>query len=140
VLDKQGDCISGMASHRGEKMLSQPTLYFKNVYFTTYQPVFDDPCNPNGNARIYALEYSYGTAAFNYYLDNDTDEEVKDIRDTFQTITNASIPSGVRVVTRGGHSAGLISAGGAVSGVGQGQGTTIPGPAGGVTQMLWKTQ
>jgi type IV pilus assembly protein PilY1 len=140
VLDKQGDCISGMESHVGEKALSQQTLYYKNVYFTTYQPVFDNPCYNNGRARIYALDYSWGTSTFNYFEGNDTSEEVRDIRDTYQSISNSSIPSGVRVVTRGGHTAGLISAGGAVAGAGEGLGTTLPGPPSGVIPMRWHTQ
>jgi hypothetical protein len=140
VLDEQGNCISGMLSHVGEKVLSQPTLFFKNIYFTSYQPSFDDPCNPTGSAFIYGLDYCYGKSVFNYSLDNDdVDHQNRDIRDTFLVIGNSSIPSGVRVITRGGHAAGLISAGGAVSGVGEGQSTNIPGPPGGVSQMLWET-
>ena len=66
VLDQQGICTDGALDHTGEQILSQPTLFFKNVYFTSYQPVFDDPCNPVGNAFIYALNFSFGTSAFNY--------------------------------------------------------------------------
>jgi type IV pilus assembly protein PilY1 len=137
VLDKQGDCVSGMHDHSGEQVLSQPTLFFKNVYFTSYQPDFADPCNPMGNAFIYALDYCWGTSVFDFSDDNSTD---RDIRDTYQMLEGASIPSGVRVITRGGHAAGLISAGGAVAGVGKDLTTNIPGPPGGVSQMLWETE
>jgi len=137
VMDKQGDCPQCSISHVGEKILSRPTLFFKNVYFTAYQPVFDDPCNPNGNAFIYALDYCWGKAVFNYSVE--TGSEERNIEDTYQVIQNSSIPSGVRVITRGGHAAGLISAGGAVSGVGQNLTTNIPGPPGGVSQILWET-
>ena len=137
VIDKQGGCPQCSISHVGEKILSRPTLFFKNVYFTAYQPVFDDPCNPNGNAFIYALDYCWGKSVFNY--SEETGPEERNIEDTYQIIQNSSIPSGVRVITRGGNAAGLISAGGAVSGVGEDLTTNIPGPPGGVSQMLWET-
>jgi|GEM_PF-184507 len=142
VMDKQGpssyggDCEQCSDDHRGEQVLSQPTLFFKIVYFTSYRPVFDDPCNPVGDAFIYALDYCWGTAALNLSDDNGTDQ---DIRDTYQIIAGSSIPSGVRIITRGGHAAGLISAGGSVSGVGEDLTTKIPEPPGGVSQILWET-
>ncbi|MBW1613847.1 MAG: hypothetical protein JRJ57_07725 [Deltaproteobacteria bacterium] len=74
VIDKQGDCPQCSISHVGEKILSRPTLFFKNVYFTAYQPVFDDPCNPNGNAFIYALDYCWGKSVFNYSEETGTEE------------------------------------------------------------------
>jgi type IV pilus assembly protein PilY1 len=79
VLGKQGNCADDPIDHTGEHVLSQPTLYFKNVYFTSYQPTFDDPCNPLGNAFIYALDYSFGRSTFNYNTDNDsTDGEIQE--------------------------------------------------------------
>jgi Tfp pilus tip-associated adhesin PilY1 len=139
VLGKQGDCIAGMDDHTGEKVLSQFTLFYKNIFFTTYQPDYvSDPCYVQGIGRIYAVDYSYGTAVLNYFLDNDTSDEVYDVRDTYRTIQNTAIPSGVRVITRAGHAAGVMSAGGAIPGAGEGGGTTIPGPPGGVTPMLWR--
>ncbi len=135
VLDRQGNCADETVSHQGEQVLSQPTLFFRNVYFTSYQPVFHDPCNPTGNAFIYALNYCWGTSVFDLSEENSTD---RDVKDTYQIIEGGSIPSGVRVITRGGHSAGIISAGGAVSGVGRYQGTNIPGPPPGLFQMLWR--
>jgi Tfp pilus tip-associated adhesin PilY1 len=139
VLDKQGDCVGHSIDHTGEQMLSQATLFFKTIYFTTYQAVFDDPCNPMGNAFIYAIDYSWGKASFNYDTYNDTTETVKNLSDTFQMISGSSIPSGVRVITRNGHAAGVISAGGAVAGAGENLSTSIPGPPGGVSRMLWET-
>jgi type IV pilus assembly protein PilY1 len=141
VLDKQGLCADDSTNHTGESILSQPTLFFKIVYFTSYQPVFDDPCNPAGNAFIYALEYSYMASAFNYDFTNDTMEtSVRKLTDTFRFISGSSIPSGVRVIMRDGTAAGLISAGGAVAGVGEDGSTTIPGPPGGITPLLWETE
>jgi type IV pilus assembly protein PilY1 len=140
VLDKQGTCADDDTNHTGEQILSQPTLFYKNVYFTSYQPDFNDPCNPVGNAFIYALDFSFGASAFNYDFTNDTTEtNVRTLKDTFRFISGSSIPSGVRVIMRDGHAAGLISAGGAVVGVGEDGSTNIPGPPGGVTPLLWET-
>jgi Tfp pilus tip-associated adhesin PilY1 len=142
VLDKQGLCTDGAGlSHAGEAVMSQPTLFFKNVYFTSYQPVFDDPCNPVGNAFIYALDFSFATSAFNYDVTNDTAiDDVRTLKDTYRFISGSSIPSGVRVIMRDGHAAGLISAGGAVAGVGEDGSTNIPGPPGGITPLVWETE
>ena len=137
---KQGTCADDDLDHTGEHILSQPTLFFKNVYFTSYQPVFGDPCNPEGNAFIYALEFSFGASSFNLDVTNDTTEtDVRTLKDTYRFISGSSIPSGVRIIMRDGHAAGLISAGGAVAGVGEDGSTTIPGPPGGITPLLWET-
>jgi hypothetical protein len=117
-------------------MLCQPSLYFKNLYFTTYQPVYDDPCAAGGNTRIYAFDYCWGSSVFDLYSGNSTD---RDIRDTYHMITSTTIASGVRVVTRGGVAGGVISVSGAVSGVGEDLSTRIPSPPGGLTRMLWET-
>jgi type IV pilus assembly protein PilY1 len=144
ILDEQGSCSqSDGQSHLGEAILSQPTVFYKNVYFTGYQPTFGDECNPVGNAYIYALDYSYGTAAFNYDTTNDKlieNKIVKTLSDTYRVISGSSIPSGVRVIMRDGHAAGLISAGGAVAGIGEDGSTNIPGPPGGISPILWETE
>ena len=137
IMDKQGDCTDDSTDHTGEQVLSQPTLFFKTVYFTSYQAVYDDPCNPVGNAFIYAIDYSWGTSAIDFNDTNDTD---RNLSDTFQVVSGSSIPSGVRVITREGHAAGLLSAGGAIAGAGKNLATNIPGPPGGVSQMLWETE
>jgi Tfp pilus tip-associated adhesin PilY1 len=140
VLDKQGQCIDDPVDHTGEQVMSQPTVFFKNVYFTTYQPTFNDPCNPLGNAFIYALDYSFGRSTFNYNTDNDTEDQVRDITDTYRMITGTSIPSGVKVIIRDGYSAGFVSTGGALVGVGEDGSSNIPGPPSGVTPLLWETE
>jgi hypothetical protein len=141
VLDKQGDCPDDDFDHTGEQVLSQPTLFFKNVFFTSYQAVFGDPCNPLGNAYIYALDYSWFTAALNFEEENDlVTLETRDIRDTYRVITGSSIPSGVSVITREGKAAGLTSAGGSLVGVGEEGSTSIPGPPPGVSPILWETE
>jgi type IV pilus assembly protein PilY1 len=141
ILDKQSDCYSGIGSHVGEKVLSKPTLFAENVYFTTYQPVLGEPCNPLGNAYIYALNFSFGTAAFNYNKDNDDfDGKNRTLLDTFRKIEDSSIPSGVRVIMREGEAAGFVSAGGNIIGAGEEGSTDIPGPPGGVSRLIWKTE
>jgi len=148
VLDKQGACADDDLDHTGEHILSQPTVFggviegefVPVVYFTSYQPVLDEPCNPAGNAFVYALNASFGTSALNYDLGNDTTEtKIRTLKDTYRFISGGSIPSGVRVIMRDGHAAGLISAGGAAVGVGEEGSTTIPGPPGGITPLLWET-
>ena len=148
VLDEMGTCadVAGIVAadptfFEGQHVLSQPTLFYGNVYFTAYQPVFGDRCNPQGNAFIYALDYSFGESTFNLdVLNDDTSEgKIRTLKDTYRVISNSSIPSGVRVIMRDGHAAGLISAGGAVAGVGEQGSTTIPGPPGGITPLLWET-
>jgi type IV pilus assembly protein PilY1 len=139
ILSDQGNCIDDNTDHTGEQVLSQPTLFFKNVYFTSYQHVLGVPCSPTGNAYIYALDYSYGAPVFNYNILNDTDFKIYDLSDSYLKISGSSIPSGVRIITRGEEAAGLISAGRSASGVGEEQKTKIPGPPGGVSQLLWET-
>lgn len=147
ILDQQGNCVDGSAvDHNGEKILSRPVLFYKNVYFTSYQPVYDDPCNPNGNAFVYALNYCWGTSGLNYNSANDPagggasgDEETRNLSDTFRIINNASIPSGVKIFMRNGKPAAMFSAGGGVPGAGEGGSTEIPGPPGGINRMLWET-
>ena len=99
IMGKQGDCTQDSTDHGNEKILSRPNLFFGNVFFTSYQPIFDDPCNPNGNAFIYALDYSTGAAALDLNLDNTTEAT---LADTYEVIQNSSIPSGVRILTREG--------------------------------------
>ena len=141
IMGKQGDCTQDSTDHQGEMILSRPVLFFGTVFFTSYQAVFDDPCNPNGNAYIYALDYSKGTAALDLNIDNPT---LSTLSDTFRVVQNSSIASGVRIITRGGEAAGLVSAGGSVVGAGEeeasgtGHSSTIPGPPGGVSKILWE--
>ncbi|MBW1998239.1 MAG: hypothetical protein JRJ29_09785, partial [Deltaproteobacteria bacterium] len=141
VLDKQGDCPDDALDHSGERILSQPTLFFKNLFFTSHQPTLAEPCNPAGNALVYALEFSWGTSALNFSRENDISEKaIRTIQDTYRVMGESFIPSGVRVITRGEKAAGLVSAGGRLTGAGEGGSTKIPGPPGGVSQMLWLTE
>lgn len=141
ILDKQGECPDETFDHTGEHVLSQPTLFFKNLFFTTYQPTLGNPCNPAGNALVYALDFSWGTSALNFSAENDIPErQVRTIQDTYRVMGGSSVPSGIRVMMRGEKAAGLVSAGGKLTGAGEEGSTEIPGPPGGVSQMLWLTE
>ena len=61
----------------GEKVLAQPALSNKIVYFTTFAPGSSsstDPCKPSnlGTSRLYVLNYSTGEAVMNYDTSNDS--------------------------------------------------------------------
>jgi Tfp pilus tip-associated adhesin PilY1 len=43
-------------THSGEKVLSDPVVFYNNVYFTTYTPNAGDPCGGGGIARVYGLQ------------------------------------------------------------------------------------
>lgn len=67
----------------GEKVTSSITVFNGVVYFTTYTPESGgggggDPCvvvSGRGDARLYALNYKTGEAAFEYSEDTETDGE-----------------------------------------------------------------
>jgi Tfp pilus tip-associated adhesin PilY1 len=48
----------------GEKMLSAPVIYDQKLYFTTYTPS-TTPCDQNGTARLYVLDYLTGAGMLN---------------------------------------------------------------------------
>ena len=144
ILGEQGNCTQDSVDHSAEMVLSRPTLFYGGVYFTTYQPVFNDPCNPGGNAFLYAMDYNSGGA----FLDLNSQNNTKNtLEDSYRKVENATIPSGIRVIIRGGKAAGFVSIGGALEGAGEpGQSpndesasSTIPSPPGGVIKILWET-
>ena len=49
-------------THAAEKVLSDPVVFFNNVYFTTFTPNPADPCNGGGIARVYGLNIYNATA------------------------------------------------------------------------------
>jgi type IV pilus assembly protein PilY1 len=140
IMDKQGECKDGLSNdHTGEQILSQPRLYAGIIYFTSYQPIFDDPSNPTGRSYIYALDYSYGISALNHTKDKDN-FKIKTLEDSYIKLTSTALPSGVEIITRGGHASGLTGVGDKITGIAEEQGTDIPEPPGGVTQMLWELE
>jgi type IV pilus assembly protein PilY1 len=126
---------SAVDNHSGEKVLSQPSLYYRTIYFTTYQPAFDDPCKSQGNGFNYALNYEMGSASLNL---NGGNSSSQDITDRYRKHTNIyGIPSGFEIVTRNGHAAALASMGGAIIGGGEGGGFEIPSPGLGLELFYW---
>jgi type IV pilus assembly protein PilY1 len=49
-------------THAAEKVLSDPVVFFNNVYFTTFTPNPADPCSGGGIARVYGLNIYNATA------------------------------------------------------------------------------
>jgi type IV pilus assembly protein PilY1 len=131
----------GRDYHYGEKILSKMTLFAGNLYFTSYQPSYDDPCQPEGNAFTYALNYLNGAAALNLnqYNDVEGDEPVdlKDVTDRYNKLTGVKgIPSSFEVVIRGGKAAAMSSIGGAIVGGGE-DGFEIPYEESGLDLYYW---
>lgn len=158
ILEDQGDSIycahcdyagtvsdteGGRDYHAGEKILSQVTLFNKILYFTSYQPAYDDPCAPEGNAFVYALNYIDGSAALNLNVLNDdssSDDPIKkDVTDRYGKHSGVKgIPSNVEVIIRGDEAGGLTSIGGSVVGPGgPGKGYQIPTPDLGLNLYYW---
>jgi hypothetical protein len=50
--------------HSGEKVLSDPVVFYNNVYFTTYtyNPNVSEACSNSGIARVYGLRTTDGYA------------------------------------------------------------------------------
>ena len=100
-------------NHDGEKILSQIGLYAGILYFTSYQPSIDDPCNPQGNGFAYAIGYSDGTAAYNL---NSTDTTT-DVTDRYRKVTTIyGIPSKFAIITRQGQAGAMAMMGGKILG------------------------
>jgi type IV pilus assembly protein PilY1 len=53
-------------THAAEKVLSDPVVFFNNVYFTTFTPNPADPCNGGGIARVYGINIYNATAGLAY--------------------------------------------------------------------------
>jgi type IV pilus assembly protein PilY1 len=64
--------------HPGEKVLAPVTVANGVVYITTYQPTINnavvDPCSLGnlGTARLYAVDYWFGAAVYNFDKTNDS--------------------------------------------------------------------
>ncbi len=141
IMDRQGECKDDLnADHTGEHVLSQPRLFAGVIYFTSFQPLFDDPSNPIGKNYIYAIDYSYGTSVLNHAKDDEKDFELKTLEDTYVSMTGPAIPSGIEIITRKGHASGYANIGDKISGIAEELGSNIPEPPGGVTQMLWEIE
>jgi type IV pilus assembly protein PilY1 len=105
----------------GEKCLAPSLVLNKVAYYTTFTPASgsgggDDPCYVGeGIARVYALQYQTGNAAFNFDLTND-DGTTKVISKTDRSKDiGAGIPSGVVMTYIGGKGILFIGVGGGVN-------------------------
>jgi hypothetical protein len=50
-------------THTAEKVLSDPVVFYNNVYFTTFTPDTSNPCGGGGIARVYGLQMLNAGAA-----------------------------------------------------------------------------
>ncbi|MDH3237355.1 MAG: PilC/PilY family type IV pilus protein [Deltaproteobacteria bacterium] len=57
VLGNIASTTNDSSTHVGEKVLSDPLVFYNRVYFTTYTPNSVDPCSGGGIARVYGLNY-----------------------------------------------------------------------------------
>ena len=132
------------ADHAGEKAISPVNLFAKVVYVPTYQPASEgdgDACTYDGIARLFALEYCNGNAAYSFFEENDSDEDVSgtieegekeyERRDRYMSV-GKHIPSGVSVVIREGKAAGFMSVGGKIAPI-----PGIKGPTG-MIPFYWR--
>jgi type IV pilus assembly protein PilY1 len=101
----------------GEKCLATPVVFQKTAYYTTFSPTFGsvtDPCFVGeGTARLYALKYDTGEAAFNLDVTNDVGGTVIKRSDRSMVIGTA-IPSGVIITIIRGTATGYVGVGGGV--------------------------
>ncbi|MEA3464557.1 MAG: PilC/PilY family type IV pilus protein [Thermodesulfobacteriota bacterium] len=138
ILDKQGESTycshcnyeatvdtseGGRDNHVGEKILCRFALFNSVLYFTSYQPSYDDPCAPQGNAFNYALNNLNGAAALNLNSDNDAnsgdDPLKKDVTDRYDKHEGVKgIPSGFEIVIRDDEVAAIASIGDGIKGGG----------------------
>lgn len=149
ILGLQGECSQGQTlNHTGEMCVSRPVLFNRTVYFTTFQPNVTSPCTIGGNAFIYALNYSYGTGAYDMNSENSASALADEgtIEDTYQLVENSTIPSEIRVINSPAGFSAFISTGKKIAGAGaetssgNGHSTAIPGPPGGIIRLLWDTK
>ena len=89
--NKKGWFIS-LEGGKGEKVFAPPVVLFKVVYFSTFSPPTEKD-DPNGIARIYALDYQNGGPILNLNPANDIEKVKIDLSDR-STIIGTGVPSG----------------------------------------------
>ncbi|MGI6657598.1 MAG: hypothetical protein ACOX5Z_12440 [Desulfobulbus sp.] len=110
------DEISSRDNHDGEQVLSQATLFHGILYFTTYQGMSQDPCNPQNNGFSYALNYLDASPAYDLNAADGATINM-DITDRYKKFTGISgIPSGFAIILRDGRAAAMASMGGKLIG------------------------
>lgn len=132
--------------HSGEKAIAPVNLFAKTVFAPTFTPAGsssnNDACVYEGTARVFAVNYSTGNAALNFYEANDTEDDPNTTEedesaeqftrlDRYKKI-GTHIPSGVSIVIRHGKPAGFVSVGGKIAPV-----PGIEGPSG-MIPFYWR--
>jgi len=129
-------------NHVGEQVLSQPLLFYNNLYFTTYQASISDPCNPQGNGFSYALSYLDGTAVFDLTQTTANMVDITDRAKKFNTIYG--IPSGYTLIIRSGKASAWANMGGGVIGPNEpnsptdSTGSQVPDPISNIDLYYWR--
>lgn len=104
--------------NKGEKALSNPIVFAGVVYYTTFTPSYpseNDICFlGEGTARVYALQYKTGGAAFNFDLENDLQGCSIIYKSDRSIVIGAGIPSQVVIAIVKGNVVGYIGVGGGV--------------------------
>jgi type IV pilus assembly protein PilY1 len=113
LMEKNGWYIK-MDQNIGEKCLSNPVVFYGVVYYSTFTPSSGSEADicfvGEGTARVYALKYKTGNAAFN--LDGSEDGALT--RSDRSIIVGSAIPSGVIITFISGTSVGYTGVGGGV--------------------------
>ncbi len=115
ALEAQSGWFIQLGENLGEKCLSNSVLFYGDIYYTTFTPVFGDKSDPcfldQGIARIYSLNYKTGNAVFNL----DGVGTLNDLtRSDRSSVIGTSIPSGVIITFVGGTSVAYGGVGGGV--------------------------
>jgi outer membrane protein assembly factor BamB len=104
--------------NKGEKTTASPVIFGGIVYYTTFTPSYPtegDICFlGEGTARVYALQYKTGNAAFNFDLENDTEERKIIYKSDRSMIIGAGIPSQVVIAVVKGNVVGYVGVGGGI--------------------------
>jgi hypothetical protein len=122
--------------------LGRPVLFFNAVYFSTFQPGFEDLCKPGGNSFLYTMDYSDGRAVRKKNQSNMPD--IRSIEDTFQVMEDTGIPSEIKLIIRPEGTSAFVCSGSGIIGLGAetdsatGNPSNIPSPPGGVQRLMWK--
>jgi len=125
-------------NHDGEKILSKPILYADILYFTSYQPSVEDPCNPLGNGLAYSINYCDATAAYDLNSNNGSN---RDVTDRYKKYTGIlGIPSGFAVINRHGEAGAMAMIGSKVIGPKGPDDFTIDSPGMGLELYYWREE
>lgn len=88
---------------KNEKCLSKSVVFAGVTYFTTYEPLFDDPCIALGKARLYRTVFTTGKA-------RESENICEEIGEGLPTAPQISVtPEGDFVVTIGASRGEIIS-------------------------------